>query len=56
MYQLNVKLTNKQRSLLADALYYYSESFTGDRSKNDSIINAVESLEDLIDENCQKVK
>ena len=48
MYQLNCTITKEQRSLLADALYYYSEMLNNDSDKND-VINALEELEEHLD-------
>lgn len=54
MYKLTVTLTPEQRSLLNDALYFYSEMFSTDTNA-DHILNAVEELEDLIDDHCEEL-
>ena len=47
MYQLNLKLTNKQYNLLSEALFFYSEE------KEDTNI---EELQDLFDTGSKKVE
>jgi len=56
MYHLNVTLTQEQRSLLNDALYFYSEMFASDPIDADKVTNAVEELEDLIDNHCETIE
>lgn len=47
MYQLNLKLTNKQYNLLSEALFFYSEE------KEDTNI---EELQDLFDTGSKKIQ
>ena len=55
MYQLNCTITKEQRSLLADALYYYSEMLNNDSDKNE-VINALEELEEHLDAHFKEQK
>lgn len=56
MYKLNITLTEEQRSLINDALYFYSEMFSTDPIDADKVLNAVEELEDLIDQHCEVIE
>ena len=47
MYEIKVKLTDEQYSLLSEALFFYSEE--------KDVANKVEELEELIDSNSRKV-
>jgi len=48
MYKLNCTITDEQRSLLADALYYYSEMLGSDADGSEKL-NALEELEEHLD-------
>ena len=50
MYQLNLKLTNKQYNLLTEALFFYSEE------KNEVNVDAVEELQDCFDRGSKKIE
>ena len=50
MYQLNLKLTNKQYNLLTEALFFYSEE------KNEVNVDAVEELQDCFDRGSMKIE
>ena len=50
MYQLNLKLTNKQYNLLTEALFFYSEE------KSEVNVDAVEELQDCFDRGSKKIE
>tara|TARA_B100001996_G_scaffold321985_1_gene266665 strand:- start:47 stop:232 length:186 start_codon:yes stop_codon:yes gene_type:complete len=50
MYQLNLKLTNKQYNLLTEALFFYSEE------KSEVNVDAVEELQDCLDSGSKKIE
>ena len=55
MYQLECKITEDQRSLLADALYYYSEMLNTD-PEGSAKLNALEELEEHLDAHFKQEK
>jgi|TARA_R100000030_G_scaffold97951_2_gene87386 hypothetical protein len=55
MYQLECKITEDQRSLLADALYYYSEMLNSD-PEGSAKLNALEELEEHLDAHFRQEK
>jgi|TARA_B100000287_G_scaffold350060_1_gene338776 hypothetical protein len=50
MYQLNLKLTNKQYNLLTEALFFFSEE------KSEVNVDAVEELQDCFDRGSKKIE
>ena len=55
MYKLNCTITDEQRSLLADALYYYSEMLGSDADGSEKL-NAIEELEEHLDAHFKETK
>lgn len=55
MYRLNCTVTEDQRSLLADALYYYSEMLGNDPEGSETL-NALEELEEHLDAHFKETK
>lgn len=55
MYRLNCTVTEDQRSLLADALYYYSEMLGNDPEGSETL-NALEELEEHLDAHFKEAK
>ena len=50
MYQLNLKLTNKQYNLLTEALFFFSEE------KSEVNVDADEELQDCFDRGSKKIE